>query len=254
MKITVLGCGPSGGVPLVGCGCAVCRSDEPRNRRLRPSVLVEAEGVRVLVDASPDLRAQLLAAGVARLDAVVFTHAHADHTHGIDDLRAVNHCIDAILPAYGDAETLRALETRFAYAFSPRTPGYGWYKPQLAPREIAGPFRIGALEVRPFRQAHGRSRTLGLRFGDFAYSTDVSALDEDAFAALEGVRVWIVDCLRPEPNPVHSHLAQSLAWIARVRPERGILTHMGHRLDYRELAATLPEGVEPAYDGMVIAL
>ncbi len=252
MRITVLGCGPSGGVPLVGCDCRVCRGDEPRNRRLRPSILVENAGTRILVDASPDLRAQLLGAGISTLDAVIFTHAHADHTHGIDDLRAINHHIDAPLAAYGDAPTLAALEARFGYAFAPIHPGYGWYKPQLAPREVTGPFRIGAIDVTPFHQRHGRGATLGLRFGDFAYSTDVKTLDEDAFATLDGTRVWLVDCLRPTPNPVHSHLAQTLEWIARLRPARGILTHMGHELDYAELVETLPPGVEPAFDGMVI--
>lgn len=252
MRITILGCGPSGGVPLVGCDCRVCRSPNPRNRRTRPSIMVEEGDTRVLVDTSPDLRGQMLAAGVSRFDAVLFTHDHADHTHGIDDLRSVNHHRGAALDVFGDAATLRAIRQSFGYAFTTNAPGSAWCRPHLDAHEISGPFRVGGIEVTPFEQGHGDGSTLGYRFGAAAYSTDTDALSEAAFAALEGVAVWVVDCLRPEPSARHSYLAQTLEWIARVRPGRAILTHMNHLLDYGELAASLPEGVEPAYDGLVV--
>ncbi len=230
----------------------MCGSPNPRNRRTRSSIAVEEGGTRLLVDASPDLRAQLLANGLSRFDAVLFTHAHADHIHGIDDLRSINHHLDDALDVYSDAQTLATIRERFAYAFEPNVRAYGWYKPELVPRELTGPARIGAIDVVPFEQAHGKGTTLGLRFGAVAYSTDVNALSEAAFAALDGVNLWIVDCLRPGPNPVHSHLEQTLGWIERVKPKRAILCHMNHELDYGELVVSLPDGVEPAYDGMVV--
>lgn len=257
MKITVLGCGGSGGVPLIGCRCAVCTSADPRNRRTRVSVLVESATTRILVDASPDLRQQFLREGVTTVDAVILTHAHADHLHGIDDLRSVNFHRGAPLDVWGDRETLRQATARFGYAFeAPRTRGGSWYAPSLVPREIAGPLRIGDLEVQPFTQIHGgdRAPTLGLRFGRFAYSTDAQTLPETAFAALAGIEAWVVDCLQEAPNVAHSHLAQTLDWIARVAPRRAVLTHMNHSLDYAALAARLPAGVEPGYDGLVLTV
>ncbi|MFQ5773147.1 MAG: MBL fold metallo-hydrolase [Kiloniellaceae bacterium] len=256
MKVTVLGCGGSGGVPYVdgtpGGNWGRCDPGNPRNRRRRVSILVEQGGTVLLVDTSPDLRAQLLDAGVSRLDAVLFTHAHADHAHGLDELRGLVYARRAPLEAYMDEATHAELTARFAYAFAssrdPRNP----YRPLFTDHVINGPFRVGALDIIPFTQGHGLETTLGLRFGPVAYSTDVSALDEAAFAALEGLEVWIVDCLRDAPHPTHSHLAQTLAWIARVRPERAVLTHMNHQIDYEDLRSRCPPGVEPAYDGMVI--
>jgi phosphoribosyl 1,2-cyclic phosphate phosphodiesterase len=257
VKVTILGCGGSGGVPVIGCRCAVCTSTHPRNRRTRVSIVVEDRDTRVLIDAAPDLRQQFLTAGLATVDAAILTHAHADHLHGIDDLRAVNYQRNGPLDVWGDANTLREATTRFGYAFSPPANNAGiWYTPALMAREITGAFEIGALRAVPFRQEHGMGRwpTLGLRFGRFAYSTDVKEMPEEGFQALAGVAVWIVDCLQERPNPAHSHLEQTLAWIARVNPERAILTHMSHHLDYAALAAKLPAGVEPAYDGMVVEI
>lgn len=254
MRVTVLGCGPSTGVPVIGGNWGRCDPNDPRNRRRRVSVLVEISGVVILIDTSPDLREQLLDAGVSWIDAVVMTHAHADHLHGIDDLRSVNRLMRSAIALYADAPNLAEIESRFGYVFKPiEQPGH-FYKPTLVPHQIAGPFKIRGISVLPFEQDHGFSTTLGFRIGGFAYSTDVAELDDNAFAALEGVELWIVDCLRREAHPTHAHLAKTLSWIARVRPRRAVLTHMDQSLDYCELCAELPNGVEPGYDGLVIDL
>ena len=242
---------------MVGDIWGDCDPNEPRNRRRRASILVETGEVSLLFDTSPDCRAQLLDAGVARLDAVIYTHAHADHSHGIDDLRWINFVMHAPLPVYGDADTLKILNERFGYAFTPlRPPEPGepvrYYKPVLVPYEITGEFEVAGVAIKPFEQDHGYSTTKGFRIGDFAYSTDVVALDEAAFAALQGVHTWIVDVFRRDPHPTHAHLDLTLSWIERVKPQRAVLCHMGTDLDYRTLCDELPVGVEPGYDGMEI--
>ncbi|WP_027135789.1 MBL fold metallo-hydrolase [Geminicoccus roseus] len=255
MKITVLGCGTSSGVPQIGCSCAVCRSDNPRNKRLRSSILVEDRGTLILFDCGPDLRMQLLAAGVTRLDALVFTHAHADHIHGIDDIRGVNNAMDAVLPAYGDALVLDQVRSRFDYAFHPdRHPSGGFWRPSMEPRVFDGPFTVGSTTLVPFRQRHGHTDSWGFRIGDFAYSTDVDWLDEAAMAQLAGIRFWIVDCLRERPHPTHAHLERTMGWVERLRPERVWFTHMNHEVDYDAWCARLPAHIRPAYDGQVIEL
>ena len=250
----MLGCGPSWGVPAIGPDWGRCDLSDPRNRRRRCSLLVESRGRSLLIDTSPDLRQQLLDAGAARIDAVLLTHAHADHLHGIDELRMVNRLIGRPIPLYAGADALSEVEQRFGYALRPAVPGKPLYRPALTPHAVDGPFTAAGMPVVPFRQNHGYSTTLGLRIGPMAYSTDVAELDENAFAALAGVELWIVDCLRREPHPTHSHVAKTLAWIARVRPRRAVLTHMDQSLDYCELAAELPVGVEPGSDGLVIEL
>jgi phosphoribosyl 1,2-cyclic phosphate phosphodiesterase len=254
MKVTVLGCGPSTGVPAIGPNWGRCDPTDLRNRRRRVSVLVEVGSVLILIDTSPDLREQLLDARVARLDAVLLTHAHADHLHGIDDLRAVNRLMRQAIPLYAKAETLAEISRRFGYVLEPISEPGRYYKPTLVPHEIVGPFEIEGIPVVTFAQHHGFNTTLGVRIGGFAYSTDVTELDDNAFAAIQGVELWIVDCLRREPHPTHSHLAKTLGWIARVRPRQAVLTHMDQSLDYRELSAELPSGVEPGRDGLVIEL
>jgi len=254
MRVTVLGCGASTGVPAIGPIWGRCDPADPRNRRRRVSVLVEIGQVSILIDTSPDLREQLIDANVSRLDGVVVTHAHADHLHGIDDLRSVNRLMRQAIPLYADAKTLAEISDRFGYVFEPVEEPGRYYKPTLVPHEIVGPFEIQGIPVVPFAQDHGFSTTLGLRIGGFAYSTDVTELDDHALTGIEGVELWIVDCLRREPHPTHSHLAKTLAWIARVRPRRAVLTHMDQSMDYRELEAELPSGVEPGRDRLVIGL
>jgi phosphoribosyl 1,2-cyclic phosphate phosphodiesterase len=252
MKVRILGCGSSGGVPLLGGKWGECDPAEPRNRRRRVSILIEHEGSSILVDTSPDLREQLLDAGTRRLDAVLFTHAHADHLHGIDDLRGFNRLMQRPIPVYASADTLADIGRRFDYVFTPIAPGGSFYKPTLIPHAIDGPFELAGLRIVPFEQDHGFSKTLGFRIGGLAYSTDVVDLDDAAFAILSGVELWIVDCLRYDPHPTHSHLAKTLSWIARVKPQRAVLTHMDVDLDYATLSRALPPGVEPGYDGLLM--
>ncbi len=251
MKITVLGCGSSGGVPLIGDVWGACDPHNPRNRRTRVSIAVEEGDTTLMVDTSPDMRQQMLSCGIKKLDAVLYTHAHADHCHGIDELRSVNWLTQKPIDVYADPLTLNELTTKFSYIFH----GAGtrnFYKPSVIPHEISGPFTAGNIAVLPFFQNHGAIRSMGFRFGDFAYSTDVHDFDEDAVEALRGVKIWLVDCVRHEPHWTHLGLEQCLAWIDKIKPERAFLTHMSHKLDYDALVAVLPAGVWPAYDGLVI--
>lgn len=256
MRVTMLGCGPSWGVPRIGGDWGACDPTNPKNRRRRVSILVEEGDAALLVDTSPDLREQLLDADARRVDAVLFTHAHADHTHGIDDLRSINRMMGKPLPIYAMPPIMDELKARFRYIFAPVDPGAGtmFYKPAVEPHEIDGPFVAAGIPVVPFAQDHGFSVTTGFRFGRFAYSTDARELDEAAFAVLEGVDVWIVDCIRRTPHPTHSHVERTLAWIARVKPRHAVFTHMDQTLDYETLRRELPAGVEPGYDGLVLDL
>lgn len=250
MRVTVLGCGTSGGVPRIGGHWGVCDPDEPRNRRRRSSIAVEACGSRVLIDTTPDLREQCLDAEIDRVDAVLYTHEHADHVNGIDDLRAFMILQGERVPAYGNALTMELLSQRFDYIFQ----GSGGYPPICAGHVIDGPFRVGGMPVTPFSQRHGGMETLGFRIGDFAYSTDLNGLPDASKELLRDLDVWIVDALKPTPHPTHAHLPQTLAWIEELRPRQAYLTHMTWDMDYRTLLDELPEGVAPAYDGLVIDL
>ncbi len=256
MKITILGCGSSSGVPAIGCKCPVCRSPNPKNKRLRVSVLVENEGKRLLIDTSPDLREQFLSNDLCTVDAIIYTHAHADHLHGIDDVRSINYYNNAAIPAYMDEPTLESIRSKFPYVFQPPMPDYGWYRPCMEPIVFTYgvPFVAAGMQVTAFGQIHGKGISAGLRIGDFAYSTDVNELPPPALDALNGVRVWVVDCLRYQPAPTHSHLERTLQWINKVKPEQAILTHMAHDFDYETLLSELPPGVAPAYDGLAITI
>jgi phosphoribosyl 1,2-cyclic phosphate phosphodiesterase len=253
IRITILGCGNSTGVPSADGQWGTCDPAEPRNRRLRSSILVQKDDTTVLVDAGPDLRQQLLAANVRKLDAVIFTHVHADHSAGVDDLRPFVIYGGKPLPIYGYPELLEQLRRRFSYMFGDSTKGY-YDKPILEIHEAPDRLRIGALDFTLFEQDHVVCRTIGLRVGDFAYSTDLKNLPDEAFAALNVVKVWTVAAVRREPHIAHAHLDQVLGWIERVRPERAVLTHLNFSMDYRHLLQTLPAGVEPAHDGRIIEI
>ncbi len=256
MKVTVLGCGGSGGVPLAdgtpGGYWGDCDPSNPKNRRRRVSILVETRDATILVDASPDLRAQLLDAAVARIDAVLMTHAHADHCHGLDELRSMIRRGRTPIPTYMSPQTRAILTQRFDYVFTSSCDPENIYPPMLEDRSLDGAFTLSSTKVVPFVQGHGKETSTGFRIGDVAYSTDVVSLDEAAFAALEGLELWIVDCLRERPHPTHAHLELTLEWIARAKPKRAVLTHMNQEADYEALKAMCPPGVEPGYDGMVI--
>jgi phosphoribosyl 1,2-cyclic phosphate phosphodiesterase len=261
LRVTLLGCGGSGGVPLLGGAgeggeWGVCDPEEPRNHRSRTSALVEGpRGGRLLIDAGPDLRRQLLAARAARLDAVLFTHAHADHILGIDDLRQINRVTGRALEAIGTRTTLQKLDDRFDYAFIGATPPF-FFRPALEPRRVEHGERFGIadLRVEVFRQDHGVMDSLGVRIGRFAYSTDVVAMPEESLFALEGLDTWVVGCFQRGPHKVHASLGQVLEWVQRLRPRRTVLTHMGTSMDYRSLLRELPAGIEPGFDGMVLEI
>ena len=268
LKVTILGCGSSGGVPRIGGlnGTGEWGACDPKNRknnRRRCSILVERHSgparTMLLVDTSPDLRQQLLDAHAAWLDGVVITHDHPDQLHGIDDLRPVFHAMRRRIDVYTDRVTLDTILERFRYCFD--TPPGSVYPPILNSHVIPEPFSGfeisgagGAISVLAFPQLHGSIRSLGLRFGPIAYSSDVNGLSEDAFAALEGIECWILDALRYTPHPTHANVATALSWIERVKPRHAVLTNLHLDLDYETLRRELPPGVEPAYDGMTIEL
>ena len=264
LKVTILGSGSSGGVPRIGGSdgrgdWGACDPTNPKNRRRRCSLLVERGETQLLVDCAPDMREQLIDARVTRLDAVFVTHDHADQSHGIDDLRMIAQNMRRRVDVYAAEETLRVLTTRFGYCFKGHE--VGLYPAILEGHLIARPFREiaiegkgGSIPVRTFDQDHGTMVSQGFRFGPIAYSSDVVDLDDAAFAALEGVECWIVDALRYRPHPTHAHVEKTLSWIARVRPKRAILTNLHIDLDYAALAGSLPAGVEPAYDGLIVEL
>lgn len=259
MRVTVLGCGGSAGVPMVGGAdgrgdWGACDPAEPRNRRSRAGIIVEgADGRRLLVDTPPELRVQLLACGIGRVDAVLFTHAHADHITGLDEIRVLNRIAGRPLPAYATAKTLGELRERFGYAFRPWKPP-GFFRPVLVPQEIAPgeSIKLAGLPVTVIAQDHHVTQTLGLRIGRFAYSTDVVRFDDAAFRALEGIDTWLVGCFQRRPHPTHAHVDLVLSWAERLRVRRTVLTHMGTDLDWDWMQRHLPDGAEPAYDGMVL--
>jgi len=261
LEFTILGCGSSGGVPRIDGDWGACDPAEPKNRRRRCSLLArrlgEGEATTVVVDTSPDFREQMLSAGVKRLDAVLYTHDHADQVHGIDDFRVYAIRERRRVRCWMDEATHRVLGSRFHYIFNgeqgyPAIAEAKLIPPHGEPWSVEGPG--GPLPVVTFDQAHGPIRSVGYRIGDLAYSSDLSDLPEESFAILEGVKVWIVDALRWAPHPTHASVDQALAWIERVRPERAILTNLHIDLDYNDLAARLPTGVEPAYDGLRLVL
>ena len=258
LRYTILGCGSSGGVPRLGGLWGDCDPEEPRNRRRRCSMLVEREGpegtTSVLIDTSPDMRSQLLDSGTGRLDGVVYTHSHADHVHGIDDLRMIVFNMRARVPVYADGATQNALLGRFGYAFV--QPEGSPYPPILDLRSIDGAFAIdgpgGEIPFLPFEVNHGSMDALGFRIGGLAYLPDVIKIPDEALPALEGLDCWVIDALRRKPHPTHFCLDQALEWIERMQPRRAVLTNMHFDLDYATLEAETPDHITPAYDGLVI--
>jgi phosphoribosyl 1,2-cyclic phosphate phosphodiesterase len=257
LKVTLLGTGTSHGVPMIGCECAVCRSDDPRDRRTRPSILIESRdgrnGVRsVLVDTATDLRQQALTHRVTRVDAILFTHSHADHILGLDEVRRFNVTQKTAIPCYGDDRTLEDLRQTFAYIFRPVGPGGG--VPQLSLFRIGGPFTLGSLEIVPVPLLHGPRPILGFRVGTFAYLTDCSRIPDQSWPLLEGVQTMVLDALRDRPHPTHFSVAEALEVVARLRPARTYFTHIAHDLPHAATCARLPAGVQLAYDGLTLEI
>lgn len=254
MRVRILGCGTSTGVPKIGNDWGQCDPAEPRNARLRTSILVESEGERFLVDCGPDLRQQLLAAGTNHLDAVIVTHAHGDHCHGIDELRPVSQAMGEPVPLYAREDVIDELKLRFAYAFERS----GFYRPIVEARVLTDELVVGGSRIRFVDQPHGGSRSLGLRFDkgstSLGYAIDFNRLTDEMAIVYEGVDVWVADCLTRNPHPTHMHLDCILSAARNLSVGQLYLVHMGNSLDYRTLAAELPDWAAPAYDGLEFTL
>jgi phosphoribosyl 1,2-cyclic phosphate phosphodiesterase len=253
-SVLVLGSGTSHGVPMIGCECATCTSDDPRDTRSRASILITLPGgLSILVDTSPDLRAQALQHGLRRVDAILYTHSHADHVLGLDDVRRFNSIQRKAIPCYGDARTLADLRRTFAYAFEDKTPQGGGI-PNVVLFPLAGSFSIGAATFTPVPLMHGSRQIYGYRLGNFAYLTDCSAIPDASWPLLEGVDVLILDALRERPHPTHLSIGESLEIVKRLAPGRAYFTHMCHDLPHVATCARLPEAVELAYDGLAFEI
>jgi phosphoribosyl 1,2-cyclic phosphate phosphodiesterase len=253
LQVTFLGTGTSHGVPMIGCDCEVCLSTDTRDARLRPSILVRTASTVVLVDAGPDLRAQALRHRLRHVDAIVFTHGHADHILGIDDVRRFNAVMKGVMPCYGDARTFDEIRKTFHYVFDPGTPKGGGL-PALDLRPIHGPFSIGDLTVQPIPLWHGERPVLGFRFGPFAYLTDCSAIADEAWPLLAGLDTVVVDALREQPHPTHFSLAEAVEAGRRIAARRTLFTHMCHHLAHEATNAELPDGMQLAHDGLTLDL
>ncbi|MCM0080376.1 GPMC system MBL fold metallohydrolase [Geomonas sp. Red32] len=251
MKITILGSGTSTGVPMVGCHCQVCDSTDPRDKRTRASILVECGGSRILVDTSTDLREQALREAIPRIDAVLLTHTHADHIHGIDDLRGFYFLHRKVIPCYGSPDTMEKVAASFGYIFEGRqTDGYA---PLMEPFSVEEAFELFGCRIVPIPMRHGSFATTGYRFGDAAYLTDCSSIPESSMALLKGLDLLIIDALRYSPHPNHFNIEGALQVVRELQPRRTLLTHLTHEIHHRD-GGKLPEGVELAYDGMAVEL
>lgn len=253
MRITFLGTGTSHGVPMIGCGCSTCVSADPRDTRLRPSIFVESDAAHVLVDAGPDLRGQALRHRISRVDAILFTHGHADHILGMDDVRRFNALMRAPMPCYGDAATHDDIRRMFSYVFDPAAPKGGGL-PQLDLRLVDGPFTVGDLEVTPVSLRHGVRPILGYRVGAFAYLTDCNHIPDASWPLLDGLDLLVLDALRLRPHPTHFSLDEAVAAAGRIGARRTFFTHMCHDLQHAPTDARLPDGMALAFDGLVLEL
>jgi len=250
VEVVVLGTGTSHGVPMIGCGCAVCTSDDPRDKRTRPSIFVRMGDTRLLVDTSPELRLQCLTHGIVAVDAVLFTHHHADHVAGLDDLRRFNWLMKKPMPCYGTPRTLEALRRMFAYAFE-HAPDSPHSRPELELRTIdREPFTVGGETIVPVPLMHGPMPVLGFRFGRFAYCTDCSHIPGESLDLLRDLEVLVLDALRPTPHPTHLSVEQAVDLARRIGAGRTYFTHMAHQLKHAETNRGLPSGMELAYDGL----
>lgn len=253
MKIRLLGSGTSSGVPRIGNDWGACDPAEPRNRRTRQSAIIETARTRILIDSGPDMRAQLLAANIDQIDAVIWTHDHADHCHGIDDLRQLYHARGQAIQGYARPATLDALKKRFSYVFE----GRGGYPPMARIAPLPDRIEIGDIGIEAFDQPHGNIESAGLVFSHqgrrIGYATDFHELTSAMRAAYSALDIWAVDALRRKPHPSHPHLAQVLEWVGELRPRHAVLIHLDQSMDYQTLVAELPAGIEPGYDGLELA-
>jgi len=250
MKLLVLGCGTSTGVPVIGCACGVCASTDPRNKRTRSSVLIEAGGLHILIDTSTDLRFQALSLGIAQIDAVLFTHPHADHIHGIDELRSFNMIQEGSIPCFANAETTARIRAIFHYIFNRERADS--ITPQLSLKVVNGPFSVGGVEITPVEAEHGRAAVIGFRIGGLAYMTDCSRIPPESLDKLRGLDLLVLGALRFRPHPTHMNIDEALGVVDELRPGRTVFTHLSHEVEYVRDSARLPEGVEFAYDGMSV--
>lgn len=251
MRLTFLGTGTSNGQPVIGCDCPVCRSDDPRDWRTRTSAVVHKDGKALLIDTSPELRLQSIAVGLKRIDAVLYTHAHADHVDGFDDLRRFNQINQAKLDVHCDAATAGMLTDRFSYAFEHPFPFFGG-KPDLNIHVFDGCFEAAGIKVQPFQVGHGRWTVNGFRIDDLVYLTDAKEVPPAAIEAMRDAEVLVINALRDEPHPVHLSLGQALEVIAEVKPKRAFLVHLSHELPHAATSRRLPDHVRVAYDGLVV--
>ena len=252
MRVTLLGTGASHGIPVIACDCVACTSDDPRNRRTRSSALVEVGGQTLLIDTPPELRLQATRHGIRRVDAILYTHFHADHTHGIDDVKAFNAVLGGPMPCFGNRSTAEALVERFDYAFA-GTPWIGFI-PHLTIAVVDHPFELFGIPITPVEMQHGRIVSTGWRIGSFAYLTDTNGIPPESLALLDGLDTMVIDGLRPRPHPTHFSIPEAVAVARELRPRRTLLTHLTHEVEHATVSETLPPGVELAYDELTFEL